>query len=173
MQVILRIAMDGSDQIDGDHQASEEPQAPQQRANSHPGESQRVCHHQCPRRIAHQEDALFQAYGMFDLHDRVAIIRIRVVHELLARCPVRHEVAHAGEINRKWQNTKIHSDKCKSDSRYRGNHDVCEINPAGFGRRKAMMINRTHWLCSAAILSPQPLYIYLSPYLYLYNSYTS
>ena len=82
------------EQADGDEQAGEKKQGPENAGEAQGEKTEGVGKRQGPGRVAHDEDgARVKACGVFDGPDGVAVVRIAVENELAAGGPVREEVA--------------------------------------------------------------------------------
>ena len=91
--------MEMVEDADGDEQAGEEHQGPEDSGNAQAKQAEGVDNRQGPGRIAHDEDgARVKAGRVLDSPDGVAVVGIVVVNELEAGSPIREEVATCSQF---------------------------------------------------------------------------
>lgn len=116
------------DHADGDEQAGEEKQGPENGGNAQAEKTERVGDGQRPGRVTHDEDgAGVKAGGVLEGRDGVTVVGVAVVDEQAAGGPVGDEVARGGQFAGYGHGEDEEDGDCKREAGGTGNCNFSEV----------------------------------------------
>ena len=128
VDAIRRGAVELVDDADGDEQAGEEKQGPEDGGKAQAKKTERVGEGQRPGRVAHDEDgAGVKAGGVLEGRDGVAVVGVAVVDELAAGGPVGDEVARGGQFAGNGDGEDVEDGDGKRQAGDSGNRNFSEV----------------------------------------------